>query len=91
MGIKFDVYVKGSLAWAGRHPEFLSEKQRNVAILRALSPAEVEALESDVLPSEARVREIAAATGQTPEVCDSVFRGFCWFFRKEGLRSPSNS
>ena len=99
MGPRFDFFLFGreqvrrlpsNQRFFRRHPEKVDERKREVALLRALTEAEVAALEKEFQPpAPERVAELARSFGFTVEHCEGLFKAFDLFFRvHRALPSP---
>src|SRR5437762_10301311 len=93
MGKKYDGYVAGirawmerSQSWLERNPDYAAKKRAQLAVLTALTPDEVEALESGSMLAEPQLARIAGETGMSPDQCRDMCTGLLLFFRKEAPR-----
>jgi len=93
MGKKYDGYVAGirawmerSQSWLERNPDYAAKKRAQLAVLMALTPEEVEALENGSMLTEPQLARIANETGTRSEECRDMYTGFMLFFRKEPPR-----
>src|SRR3954466_12741790 len=73
MGKKYDGYVAGirawmerSQSWLERNPDYAAKKRAQLAVLTALTPDEIEALESGNILAEPQLARIASETGMSP-------------------------